>query len=126
MNLTASLEHAGIASAILSLANALHVKIVAEGVETEDQAQWLRAHGCEVAQGYLFSRPLAGAGFSQRWNVEQARPGATGWSSPRRLYDPRSIYSGLRSCADSFLSGRPQQLRRSITFGNRNGRTSRS
>ncbi|TIV90884.1 MAG: EAL domain-containing protein, partial [Mesorhizobium sp.] len=39
------------------LSRALGVGIIAEGVETENQATLLRAAGCEVVQGYLFGRP---------------------------------------------------------------------
>ncbi|HYR34545.1 MAG TPA: EAL domain-containing protein [Burkholderiales bacterium] len=54
-------EHAddtSIVSAIISLAQALRLKVVAEGVETEPQAQLLRLLRCEQVQGFLFSRPL--------------------------------------------------------------------
>jgi len=43
---------------ILSLANAFDLEVVAEGVETEEQANMLRTKGCQVAQGYLYSRPV--------------------------------------------------------------------
>jgi EAL domain-containing protein (putative c-di-GMP-specific phosphodiesterase class I) len=48
-----------IVSAILSLARALRLKVVAEGVETEVEATVLRELGCQQAQGFFFSRPLA-------------------------------------------------------------------
>jgi diguanylate cyclase (GGDEF)-like protein len=47
-----------IVSAILSLARALRLKVVAEGVETEADAALLRELGCQQAQGFFFSRPL--------------------------------------------------------------------
>ena len=43
--------------AILGLARGLGLEVVAEGVETEYQAQWLRSRGCDTLQGYLFGRP---------------------------------------------------------------------
>jgi diguanylate cyclase (GGDEF)-like protein len=46
---------------IISLAHSLRLKVVAEGVETEEQANMLRLLRCDQMQGYLFSRPLAGA-----------------------------------------------------------------
>jgi EAL domain-containing protein (putative c-di-GMP-specific phosphodiesterase class I) len=44
--------------AIISLANALDYELVAEGVETRDQALIMHGLGCQIIQGYLFSRPL--------------------------------------------------------------------
>ena len=43
---------------IVNLARNLHLKTVAEGVESQAQADFLRAEGCDVAQGFLFGRPL--------------------------------------------------------------------
>lgn len=51
-------ENQEIARAILTLAQNLKMKTVAEGVETELQAQLLRNLGCDFGQGYLFARPL--------------------------------------------------------------------
>jgi EAL domain-containing protein (putative c-di-GMP-specific phosphodiesterase class I) len=46
--------------AVVSLGHALGLSVVAEGVETEKVLQLLRQQGCDEAQGYLFTRPLAG------------------------------------------------------------------
>ena len=43
------------------MAEDLRVDIVAEGVETQEQFDWLTAHGCSHAQGYLISRPIPAA-----------------------------------------------------------------
>ena len=59
--MTEHADNTSIVSAIISLAQALRLKVVAEGVETEQQAQLLRLLRCEQAQGYLFSRPLPAA-----------------------------------------------------------------
>ncbi|MBI3187455.1 MAG: EAL domain-containing protein, partial [Gammaproteobacteria bacterium] len=53
------LEDAAITSAIVALAHSLDLSVVAEGVESTAQAEFLRGLGCEQGQGYLFSRPLA-------------------------------------------------------------------
>lgn len=45
-------------SSIIALAHALQLKVVAEGVETEEQAQMLRLLSCDEAQGFLFSQPV--------------------------------------------------------------------
>jgi diguanylate cyclase (GGDEF)-like protein len=52
-----------ITSAILALSKALRLGVVAEGVETRDQLNFLRDAGCQVVQGYLFSRPLVFSDF---------------------------------------------------------------
>jgi EAL domain-containing protein (putative c-di-GMP-specific phosphodiesterase class I) len=44
--------------AIISMSENLGVRVVAEGVETEAQADMLRSLGCPLAQGYLFGRPM--------------------------------------------------------------------
>jgi EAL domain-containing protein (putative c-di-GMP-specific phosphodiesterase class I) len=52
--------NAAVTSSIIALARALGLKVVAEGVETQQQYDRLRALGCAVAQGYLLHRPAAG------------------------------------------------------------------
>jgi diguanylate cyclase (GGDEF)-like protein/PAS domain S-box-containing protein len=54
-----STEDEAIVTAVLSMGRALGVHVVAEGVETEEQAARLRTLGCKLAQGYLFSRPIS-------------------------------------------------------------------
>jgi EAL domain-containing protein (putative c-di-GMP-specific phosphodiesterase class I) len=51
-------QDASIAAAVISLAHALGLKTVAEGVETEQQLAILEDLGCDLGQGYLFGRPL--------------------------------------------------------------------
>jgi diguanylate cyclase (GGDEF)-like protein len=51
-------ESAAIVRAILSLAETLNLSTTAEGVEQTDQLDWLRANGCQQAQGFLYSRPV--------------------------------------------------------------------
>ena len=55
---TTDRRHAELVKAILSIARCLGQRVVAEGVETTEQAAFLDAHGCEVAQGFLYSKPL--------------------------------------------------------------------
>ena len=47
-----------IVSMIMSLARQLRLEIVAEGVETAEQLEWLRQRGCDRVQGYLMERPM--------------------------------------------------------------------
>ncbi|QSB09451.1 EAL domain-containing protein [Lysinibacillus fusiformis] len=59
-------EKSGIAmiSAMISLAHALNLQVVAEGVEEEAELNVLREHGCEYVQGYYFSKPLSVGDFT--------------------------------------------------------------
>jgi EAL domain-containing protein (putative c-di-GMP-specific phosphodiesterase class I) len=53
-------EDVAIAEAVIYLAHALKMRAVAEGVETEEQAQWLSKFGCEELQGELLAKPMPG------------------------------------------------------------------
>jgi len=56
---------AALAAAIITLGNELGLQVVAEGVETAEQSQFLIGRGCPLQQGYLFSRPVPGADFER-------------------------------------------------------------
>lgn len=58
-------QSARLVAAIVGLAQSLDLTVIAEGVETVQQARMLRAMGCPVAQGYLFCRPLSAAEIGQ-------------------------------------------------------------
>jgi EAL domain-containing protein (putative c-di-GMP-specific phosphodiesterase class I)/FixJ family two-component response regulator len=52
-------ESAALCASIMAMANALHLDVVAEGVETEAQMGFLQQRGCRAMQGYLFGKPVA-------------------------------------------------------------------
>ncbi|WP_158813874.1 GAF domain-containing protein [Methylocapsa sp. S129] len=58
-------EDRAIAQAIISMGKALGMTVIAEGVETVEQAAFLREHGCDEMQGYLFSRPVPAEGIAE-------------------------------------------------------------
>ena len=50
---------------LVDIGRSLSIKVVAEGVETMDQATILRDLGCDILQGYAFARPMPAAAFEQ-------------------------------------------------------------
>lgn len=62
-------DDATVAAAIVSLARALDLKVVAEGVETQEQLDFIRAAGCHAVQGFYYSRALTAADFLAYWHA---------------------------------------------------------
>ena len=60
-DITVDADDATIVTATIGLGQSLRLRVVAEGVEYEEQLEFLRTHGCDEAQGYLFGRPQAAA-----------------------------------------------------------------
>ena len=59
-------DDAAITNAIISMAKSLSLKVIAEGVESEAQMTFLRAHHCDEIQGYYFSKPLSADGVVEK------------------------------------------------------------
>ncbi|HEY5489635.1 MAG TPA: EAL domain-containing protein [Gemmatimonadaceae bacterium] len=57
-DVTTSEDGAAIAVAIINMARSLKMRVIAEGVETQSQLDWLRQNACDEIQGFLYSRPL--------------------------------------------------------------------
>ncbi len=62
-----------IAKTIINLAHNLGMKVIAEGVETVEQLEFLRCHGCDEVQGYLFSKPLPAEDITRLCEEEYSR-----------------------------------------------------
>ncbi|HQT25785.1 MAG TPA: EAL domain-containing protein, partial [Burkholderiales bacterium] len=60
-------EDVAIISAVLSLARGLGLSVVAEGVETEEQLDFLSRRGCDLIQGYLKGKPMNGIAFREKF-----------------------------------------------------------
>jgi EAL domain-containing protein (putative c-di-GMP-specific phosphodiesterase class I) len=58
-------DAATIVKAVISMGSSLHMRVVAEGIETREQLEFLQEHGCPVGQGFYFSRPVPAAEFGK-------------------------------------------------------------
>jgi diguanylate cyclase (GGDEF)-like protein/PAS domain S-box-containing protein len=67
VDMTAGPEGLALVSTIISLAHSLNLKVVAEGVETEEQSRLLRLLNCDEIQGYFFSKPVPSEIFETRF-----------------------------------------------------------
>jgi diguanylate cyclase (GGDEF)-like protein len=67
---TTDTDSAAIVTAIIAMARSLQMKVIAEGVETEEQLNFLRDHDCCDMQGFLFSRPLSVESITQMLEKE--------------------------------------------------------
>jgi diguanylate cyclase (GGDEF)-like protein/PAS domain S-box-containing protein len=76
-DLATDASDASIVSAVISMGESLHMRVVAEGVETRKQLQFLQEHSCPEGQGYYFSHPVVAGEFSQLLE--------------RRVIEPRSL-----------------------------------
>jgi EAL domain-containing protein (putative c-di-GMP-specific phosphodiesterase class I) len=75
-----------ITAAIIVLAHKLNLKVVAEGVETEQQLLFLQQNQCDLLQGYLFSRPLPFDALKKKLQeMEKSASTVAGFDPPARL-----------------------------------------
>ena len=61
---------AAIITAIIAMASSLNIKVIAEGIETEEQLTFLTKQGCSHYQGYYFSKPLLAFGITNKLKCE--------------------------------------------------------
>jgi EAL domain-containing protein (putative c-di-GMP-specific phosphodiesterase class I) len=64
-NIISDPEDAALTTAIITMAQSLGLKVIAEGIETEQQLAFLREKRCDLAQGYFFSKPVPAEAFRQ-------------------------------------------------------------
>ena len=65
-------EDSGLADAIISMGKSLSLTVIVQGVETKEQADFLRAHACDELQGFYFNRPLPANQFAQLMRAQTA------------------------------------------------------
>ncbi len=90
LDLETSEEARKIAAAVVQLAQALNLKVVAEGVETNAQFQILRQLGCDELQGFLFAKPMSAKALAQ-WAIAD--------EGPRTIQFSESLFQGTREMA---------------------------
>ncbi len=90
--ITARADDASIVQAIVSLAHSLHLKVIAEGVETTAQLDFLRSIGCDQYQGYHFSRPLPAREFEALMRGIQAQRAAFTEADALRTHSKLAAY----------------------------------
>ncbi|MGR8936047.1 MAG: putative bifunctional diguanylate cyclase/phosphodiesterase [Gammaproteobacteria bacterium] len=71
-DITTDANDAAIVSAITALAENLNLKVIAEGVENEEQVEFLRARSCHMVQGFFFSKPVAAEELTAFWRANRS------------------------------------------------------
>ncbi|MDU0458971.1 MAG: EAL domain-containing protein [Geobacteraceae bacterium] len=104
-DVTSDPDSAAIAKAVIAMAHSLHLKVIAEGVETVGQLDYLRQHHCDEIQGYYISKPLPAGQFMQF--LQQYRAVSFGDPCPEGadrsilvVDDDRQVIHSLQSMLD--------------------------
>jgi len=93
-DLTTDADDASVVSAVINMAKSLHMRVVAEGVETREQRAFLEEHKCSEAQGFYFSRPLKADALADFLRA-----------AALRIARPRPSVKALSKAAPGFSSG---------------------
>jgi diguanylate cyclase (GGDEF)-like protein/PAS domain S-box-containing protein len=78
-----------IVTAVIGMARSLKLRVVAEGVETPEELEFLRMHQCDEAQGYYFSRPVLPQQFAKLLETGIPEPSAVVYRRPKLLQQVR-------------------------------------
>jgi diguanylate cyclase (GGDEF)-like protein/PAS domain S-box-containing protein len=97
-NLNTDADNASIARAIISLGHSLGLQVVAEGVETREQINYLRNAGCDQAQGYFIAKPMSAAACGT-FLVSAQHPGRA-VAGERHGFAPQAVPNG--ACRDGW------------------------
>ena len=108
LDLETSNDARAVVDAVIKLAQALSLKVVAEGVETEAQNQILRSLGCDELQGYLFAKPMSAKALAQ-WAMSDV--------GPRSLLFRESLFKGTVAAELGQLRLPPRAASAPITAG---------
>ncbi len=86
-------DTAALTSAMIAMAHALEIRVIAEGVETEEQLRFLAEHGCDAVQGYYFSAPVPPAQLPEQVHLAWPLPSVSGrgrhTATATKLHTPR-------------------------------------
>ena len=102
----ADADDAVIVRAIIALGHNLGLKVLAEGVETEEQLAFLRANGCDELQGYFISKPVSA------WQMTKLLADAVARSAPQDRPPARDVQQALQRDGDVGEGRRRQQAAR--------------
>jgi len=92
-------EHGtAICGLVLSMARTLNMEVVAEGVENEMQLNYLKRHGCDLVQGFYYSRPLAPEDLPSFFESNHLRPAGQPGLGPLRA-EPAAVQFALKRSA---------------------------
>jgi predicted signal transduction protein with EAL and GGDEF domain len=97
-----------ISNTIIALGINLHMEVLAEGVETEAQRDFLTASGCQVFQGYLFGKPMPGEELTRRLQSGRVRAGAV---------RPCCVVTWRRSALDAMMPWHKPRPRSGLIAG---------
>jgi EAL domain-containing protein (putative c-di-GMP-specific phosphodiesterase class I) len=103
-DLTTDPDDASIVSAVISMGKSLHMRVVAEGVETREQLAFLHEQSCPEGQGYYFSRPVAAAEFTKLLGRSGAEPSSPDGRATRKSPRERVAANRPHPSSEPFVS----------------------